>query len=127
MSSTFLLESPLRVSMSISKVFRDGDDFGVFDPVSQHVTDVDGRCMALLPPRDSEAAKQAPHFQIAAGVYKIVFKPQVYFEKTGRKCFYPWIEVINPADTRLFLADHQPSHRSPSESKIQTSITIFPS
>ena len=125
------------------QVYRDRGDFGVFDPVSQQsvhflsrgppltpplfsVTDTDGRCMKLLPPRDSEGAKQAPQFQIAAGVYKIVFKPQEYFEKTGRKCFYPWVEVANPTRTCLFLAD-RPTHRSHSESKIQTSITTFPS
>lgn len=67
------------------------------------VTDVDGRCMTLLPPRDSEGAKQVPHFQIAAGIYKIVFKPQEYFEKTGRKCFYPWIEVIYPTHASSLL------------------------
>ncbi|KAF8560065.1 Hydroxyisourate hydrolase [Imleria badia] len=65
----------------------------VVDPLLFSVTDADGRCMALLPPRDSEEAKQAPQFQIAAGIYKIVFKPKEYFEKTGRKCFYPWIEI----------------------------------
>lgn len=92
--------------------YRESGDFGVFDPVSQQsvpfsfptlmltislssATDADGRCMALLPPRDSEGARQAPQFQIAAGIYKVVFKPQEYFEKTGRKCFYPWVEVIN--------------------------------
>lgn len=94
------------------QAYRDRGNFGLFDPVSQQfslfsvsrpvfdpllfsVTDVDGRCMTLLPPRDSEEAKQAPQFQIAAGIYKIVFKPQEYFEKTGRKCFYPWIEVVD--------------------------------
>jgi len=75
------------------QVYRDRGDFGVFDPVSQHVTDADGRCTKLLPPRDSEGAKQAPQFQIAPGIYKIVFKPEAYFEKTGRKCFYPWVEI----------------------------------
>jgi hypothetical protein len=67
------------------------------------VTDADGRCMTLLPARDSEGANPA-QFQIAAGIYKIVFKPQAYFEKTGRKCFYPWVEVVNTRSP-LFLAD----------------------
>ncbi|KAF8140567.1 hypothetical protein EV363DRAFT_356350 [Boletus edulis] len=75
------------------QVYRDRGNISLFDPVSQQVTDADGRCMTLLPPRDSEGAKQAPEFQIAAGIYKVVFKPQEYFAKTGRKCFYPWIEI----------------------------------
>ncbi|KAG9314085.1 hypothetical protein JVU11DRAFT_4866 [Chiua virens] len=75
------------------QIFRENGAIGVFDPIAQHVTDADGRCMALLPPRDVEAAKQSPDFKLTAGVYKIVFKPQEYFEQTGRKCFYPWIEI----------------------------------
>ncbi|KAI9570284.1 transthyretin [Boletus coccyginus] len=75
------------------QVYDDRGNFGVFNPVSQSTTDSDGRCMTLLPPRDCKGTNQAPKFQITPGIYKIVFKPQEYFEKTGRKCFYPWVEI----------------------------------
>lgn len=56
------------------------------------LTDGDGRCTTLLPPRGSAEAKEKDK-EIQAGTYKMVFKPKAYFEKTGRKCFYPWVEV----------------------------------
>jgi len=38
----------------------------------------------------------------AGGLYKIVFKTKEYFERTGRKSFYPWVEItfeiINPEE-----------------------------
>jgi 5-hydroxyisourate hydrolase len=48
--------------------------------------------MNMLPPPGSDEAR-LQHKEIVAGLYKIVFKPKEYFEKTGRKCFYPWVEV----------------------------------
>ncbi|KAN0100341.1 hypothetical protein V8E55_000325 [Tylopilus felleus] len=96
------LGKPAEGVQVILQIYRDRGNLGVFDPVTYRVTDQDGRCMALLPPRDSEGARQVPEFEIAAGIYKVVFKPQEYFEKTGRKCFYPWIEITfqveNPAE-----------------------------
>lgn len=56
------------------------------------ITDADGRCSTLLPPRGSTGANEKGK-DIQAGTYKMVFKPKSYFEKTGRKCFYPWVEV----------------------------------
>ncbi|KAG2368871.1 transthyretin [Suillus spraguei] len=55
-------------------------------------TDADGRCLNLLPPRGSDEARLQDK-QVGAGTYKIVFKTKEYFEKTGRKCFYPWVEI----------------------------------
>jgi len=26
-------------------------------------------------------------------LYKVIFKTKEYFEGTGRKCFYPWVEI----------------------------------
>ncbi|KAG2350774.1 Hydroxyisourate hydrolase [Suillus weaverae] len=64
----------------------------IFNPFAHGVTDVDGRCLNLLPPRGSDEARQQ-NKEVVAGTYKIVFKPKEYFEKTGRKCFYPWVEI----------------------------------
>jgi 5-hydroxyisourate hydrolase len=50
-------------------------------------TDSDGRCLTLcLHPEQNLVLK-------AGGVYKMVFKTKEYFEATGKKCFYPWVEV----------------------------------
>ncbi|KAF8445621.1 hypothetical protein L210DRAFT_3610268 [Boletus edulis BED1] len=66
------------------QVYRDRGNISLFDPVSQQ----------LSPSSVSRVTDaDAPEFQIAAGIYKVVFKPQEYFAKTGRKCFYPWIEI----------------------------------
>jgi len=64
----------------------------IFSPFAHGVTDADGRCLNLLPPRGSDEAR-LQNKQVGAGTYKIVFKPKEYFEKTGRKCFYPWVEI----------------------------------
>ncbi|KAI6163881.1 hypothetical protein EDD17DRAFT_1475633 [Pisolithus thermaeus] len=64
----------------------------VFNPLAQGVTDADGRCSTLLPPHNSTEAKNTGT-EFRAGTYKIVFKPTDYFEKIGRKCFYPWVEI----------------------------------
>lgn len=63
-----------------------------FCPLAEGLTDVDGRCTTLLPPRGSAEAKEKDK-EIQAGTYKMVFKPKAYFEKSGRKCFYPWVEI----------------------------------
>ena len=55
-------------------------------------TNADGRCTDLLPPRGSEEAK-AQKAELAPGTYKMIFRTNEYFEKTGRKSFYPWVEV----------------------------------
>ena len=36
----------------------------------------------------------------AGTLYKVFFKTKEYFESTGRKCFYPWVEVGTRADGR---------------------------
>jgi 5-hydroxyisourate hydrolase-like protein (transthyretin family) len=50
------------------------------------LTNVDGRCTDLLPPRGEAGA-------LEAGLYRIVFHTGAYFEKTGRKSLYPFVEV----------------------------------
>lgn len=59
-------------------------------------TDLNGRCLNLL-----QAGETRMHLK-AGGLYKIVFKTKEYFERTGRKSFYPWVEItfeiINPEE-----------------------------
>ncbi|KAJ7207396.1 hypothetical protein B0H12DRAFT_1158847 [Mycena haematopus] len=63
-----------------------------FNPLAFGVTNADGRCLDLLPARDSSEAKNLD-VALIPGTYKIVFKTKEYFERTGRKCFYPWVEI----------------------------------
>ena len=57
------------------------------------VTDYDGRCMQLYP-EAQPGQKREDLIKLQAGrLYKVVFKTKDYFESTGRKCFYPWVEV----------------------------------
>ncbi|KAL1683757.1 hypothetical protein EV122DRAFT_200645 [Schizophyllum commune] len=63
-----------------------------FDPLAKGTTNADGRCTDLLPPRGSEEAK-AQKAELAPGTYKMIFRTNEYFEKTGRKSFYPWVEI----------------------------------
>ncbi|KAK7064088.1 5-hydroxyisourate hydrolase [Favolaschia claudopus] len=63
-----------------------------FNPLASGTTDADGRCLNLLPARDSTEAKELDAV-LAPGIYKIVFRIKEYFEKTNRKCFYPWVEI----------------------------------
>lgn len=53
------------------------------------VTNPDGRCTDLLPPRGGSDAIELKK----GGTYKVIFKTKDYFAKTDRKCFYPWVEV----------------------------------
>ncbi|KAJ6604827.1 hypothetical protein DFH09DRAFT_1019139 [Mycena vulgaris] len=72
-----------------------------FNPLATGATNADGRCLDLLPARDSSEAKELD-VALVPGTYKIVFKTKEYFERTGRKCFYPWVEITfeieNPAE-----------------------------
>ncbi|KAI0363741.1 transthyretin [Pilatotrama ljubarskyi] len=73
-----------------------------FDILAEGVTDYDGRCMQLYP-EAAPGQKREDLIKLQAGrLYKVVFKTKDYFESTGRKCFYPWVEitfeVANPAE-----------------------------
>ncbi|KAF7307087.1 5-hydroxyisourate hydrolase [Mycena indigotica] len=67
------------------------EDNSSFTSLATGETNADGRCSDLLPPQP-----------LPAGTYKIIFKPKEYFERSGRKCFYPWVEIAfdleNPAE-----------------------------
>ncbi|KJA25903.1 hypothetical protein HYPSUDRAFT_182336 [Hypholoma sublateritium FD-334 SS-4] len=74
----------------------------VFHPLAKGVTNADGRCLDLLPPAGSELALKEGTDLASGQTYKVVFKTKEYFEKTGRKSFYPWVEITfiieNPQD-----------------------------
>ena len=57
------------------------------------ITNSDGRCLDLLPSRESEEATRKKSNPVAGQIYKIIFKTKEYFEHTNRKSFYPWVEV----------------------------------
>ncbi|KAH7886086.1 hypothetical protein F5I97DRAFT_1937010 [Phlebopus sp. FC_14] len=85
------------VEVQLQVYHKGSGSIDVFSPFAQgtkpsSVTDSNGRCMSLLPPRASDDAKERGK-EFSPGTYKIVFKPKEYFERTGRKCFYPWVEI----------------------------------
>ncbi|KAH9897843.1 transthyretin [Cubamyces lactineus] len=64
-----------------------------FETLADGVTDYDGRCMQLYP-EAAPGQKREDLIKLQAGrLYKVVFKTKDYFESTGRKCFYPWVEI----------------------------------
>ncbi|KAJ7070866.1 hypothetical protein C8F01DRAFT_1046592 [Mycena amicta] len=95
------MKSPITCHVLDSSIGKPGDgvsvhlqrlnDDNTFTVLATGETNADGRCTELLTPQT-----------LAAGTYKIVFKPKEYFERTGRKCFYPWVEIAfeleNPAE-----------------------------
>lgn len=80
------------VEVNIQTYHKGQRNVDIFNPFAHGATDADGRCLNLLPPRGSDEARLQDK-QVGAGTYKIVFKTKEYFEKTGRKCFYPWVEI----------------------------------
>lgn len=84
------------------------------------VTNSDGRCLDLLSVKN---AQDEPFKLVEGRTYKVVFKTKEYFERTNRKCFYPWVEVRS----MLFPILHPTNlamTRSPSPSRIRTSTII---
>ncbi len=93
------------------------------------MTDYDGRCMQLYP-EAAPGQKREDLVKLQAGqFYKVVFKTKDYFESTGRKCFYPWVEV--PFPSSLVRNPQSPLsllgllHRSPSKLATQPSTTTY--
>jgi 5-hydroxyisourate hydrolase len=56
-----------------------------WEPINRLATNHDGRASSQLWP---------DHLPFEAGVYRIVFDTQAYFEKSGRTTFYPYVEVV---------------------------------
>ena len=57
---------------------------GAWSPISEAVTDADGRCKHLSPPTQP----------LQAGVYRIHFATAVYFERNRLQGLYPYIEIV---------------------------------
>lgn len=96
----------LLISRSIKEIFAS-------------VTNSDGRCNDLLPPRGSEQAVKDKSDPQAGQTYKIMFKTKQYFNRTNRKTFYPWAEVeyhcISPlgfSHSSLDLIHHRKPRRT---------------
>lgn len=70
--------------------------------IGTSTTNADGRCLDLLL-ADAPGARDA----LRPGTYQIVFKTKEYFERTGRKSFYPFVQVggllVTPPLLRLNL------------------------
>jgi len=64
--------------------------------IGTSTTNADGRCLDLI--ADAPGARDA----LRPGTYQIVFKTKEYFEKTGRKSFYPFVQITfsieNPSE-----------------------------
>ncbi|KZT74938.1 transthyretin [Daedalea quercina L-15889] len=63
------------------------------EPLVEGETDSDGRCMQLWPKATDNQTKEELARLKAGTVYKIFFKTKEYFESTGRKSLYPWVET----------------------------------
>ncbi|KAH8099329.1 transthyretin [Cristinia sonorae] len=63
------------------------------DVLARGVTDADGRCMQLWPSSTPMEPKEERAKLRAGQLYKVTFNTKEYFESTGRKCFYPWVEI----------------------------------
>ncbi|EPT01600.1 hypothetical protein FOMPIDRAFT_1029819 [Fomitopsis schrenkii] len=71
-----------------------GEATAAFEPLIEGETDSDGRCMQLWPKATEGKTKEELAKPLKAGtLYKVFFKTKEYFESTGRKCFYPWVEI----------------------------------
>ena len=57
---------------------------GVWDELTSGVTNADGRISNLL----------TADVVLPLGIYKLKFETQPYFDATGTKCFYPFIEIV---------------------------------
>ena len=71
---------------------------GVWIGIGTSATNADGRCLDLLPPattttRSPGDSTEPPPYTLQPGTYQIVFETKEYFEKTGRKSFYPFVQV----------------------------------
>jgi len=69
---------------------------GVWVGVGTSVTNSDGRCLDLLPPSrnaDSPSGSPPSHALRPGRTYQIVFETEEYFKRTGRKSFYPFVQV----------------------------------
>ena len=62
--------------------------------------------MQLWPEGASEDVRRERAVLRPGGLYKVVFQTKHYFESTGRKCFYPWVDVSPPLAWHARRAPH---------------------
>ncbi|EKM61397.1 uncharacterized protein PHACADRAFT_135007 [Phanerochaete carnosa HHB-10118-sp] len=65
----------------------------LFTTIAKGVTDSDGRCMQLWPEGENEQVRQERAKLKPGKLYKVIFQTKPYFENSGRKCFYPWVDI----------------------------------
>jgi len=77
---------------------------GTWVEIGTSVTNADGRCLDLLlplPPGPGQPESSSSR-TLQSGTYQIVFETKEYFEKMGRKSFYPFVQITfaieNPSE-----------------------------
>ncbi|KAI0828942.1 transthyretin, partial [Trametes gibbosa] len=90
------------VPVQLQQMRSADDPTSGFVTLAEGVTDYDGRCMQLYPEATPGQKREDLIKLQAGGIYKVMFKTKDYFESTGRKCFYPWVEItfeiVNPTE-----------------------------
>ncbi|EIN13929.1 transthyretin [Punctularia strigosozonata HHB-11173 SS5] len=83
------------VQVRVQEHHRVQDGMSLFEPLAEGTTDTDGRCMNLLPASTGiNTADGNNKFSLKPDtLYKVVFHTREYFERDGRRCFYPWVEI----------------------------------
>lgn len=81
------------VQVTVQEYHTIAESTSMFEPFAEGKTDSDGRCMQLWPKATAEHNAEQRAKLKAGALYKVVFKTKEYFESTGRKCFYPWVEI----------------------------------
>lgn len=69
---------------------------GAWVGIGTSVTNADGRCTDLLPDPSSHTFRP--------GIYQIMFETEEYFERTGRKSFYPFVQVGREREMKSLLS-----------------------
>ena len=90
-------------------------------------TNADGRCMQLWPEAVGDAEKIEKSKLLAGSQYKMVFWVKEYFQQTGRKCFYPVVEVSTTLITSTIVSLLMyMMNRSNLNRRTSPNIIIFP-
>ncbi|KXN88782.1 5-hydroxyisourate hydrolase, partial [Leucoagaricus sp. SymC.cos] len=92
----------VKIILQVLDPSTNGEAIEVFQEIAEGVTNSDGRCIDLLPPRGSMEARELKTDPEAGQTYKIIFKTKPYFARTNRRSFYPWVEIFfnieNPSE-----------------------------
>ena len=91
-----LLTSPDTTGISSSSNANTLSNNITWTTLGTSTTNADGRCLDLLSdPTRPTASPPSPKLQ--PGIYQIVFETKEYFERSGRKSFYPFVQVRSPS------------------------------